>query len=357
MKKLISVLLTIIMAVSATAIPAIANDNITVKLDGKEVAFDVAPQLVNERTMVPVRAIFEALGATVEWDQQTNTVTSSKDGTVIQLTINNPIMKVNGREVVLDTAACIIGERTLVPVRAISESFNLNVDWDGTAKTVIINSTAPTPSYDNVLGNVDMIKSYIANGLYLEAIDLCDTTLKNYNLSPADNALITGLRDTAKTDYDNYTASIKPTYSAFDTLKQSVINGGTYSNKYGTYDVSYFHENSMVSLSYDASKDEIISSLLTETPDGTSSFTMLTLSRNENPHGGITFGMGSLEYSLLFNYENGRKVTVYNEFPSSMRETINDLLNSSIKILDLYISICSDVSLADFGVYYSSKAL
>ncbi len=81
------------------------------------------------------------------------------------------------------------------------------------------------------------------------------------------------------------------------------------------------------------------------------------LRRNENPHGGITFGMGSLEYSLLFNYENGRKVTVYNEFPSSMRETINDLLNSSVKILDLYISICSDVSLADFGVYYSSKAL
>lgn len=170
LKKLIGIISALIMSVSITTISATATDNITVKLDGRNVEFDVAPQLVNERTMVPVRAIFEALGATVEWDQQTNTVTSSKDGTVIQLTINNPVMKVNDREVVLDTAACIIGERTLVPVRAISEAFNLNVGWDGNAKTVIINSTAPTPSYDNVLGNVDKIKSYIANGLYLEQL-------------------------------------------------------------------------------------------------------------------------------------------------------------------------------------------
>ena len=179
-------------------------------------------------------------------------------------------------------------------------------------------------------------------------------TLQNYNLSPADNTLITGLRDTAKADYDNYIANTKPTYSAsvFDSLKQSIINGGTYSYKYGTYDVRFFHENSMVNLSYDGSKDEIMGSLLTETPDGTSAFTLLTLSRNENPHGGITFEMGSLEYSLLYSYENGRKVITYNEFPSSMRDTVSNLLNSSLKAIDLYMKICSDVSLADFGIYY-----
>ena len=75
LKKLIGIISALIMSVSITTISATATDNITVKLDGRNVEFDVAPQLVNERTMVPVRAIFEALGATVEWDQQTNTVT------------------------------------------------------------------------------------------------------------------------------------------------------------------------------------------------------------------------------------------------------------------------------------------
>lgn len=84
------------MSVAMTVMPVMAKDNITVELDGKEIVFDVQPQLINDRTMVPLRAIFEALGATVAWDQSTKTVISTKGETVIVLTIDNPIMKVNG---------------------------------------------------------------------------------------------------------------------------------------------------------------------------------------------------------------------------------------------------------------------
>lgn len=138
MKKIISVLLSTVMTLSMITLPAMANKGITVTLDGKEIMFDVQPQLINERTMVPLRAIFEALDAEVLWTQETKTVTSSKDKTVISMSIDNPVMTVNGQSITLDTPPCIIDERTLVPVRAISEAFDLNVDWEQSTQTVVI---------------------------------------------------------------------------------------------------------------------------------------------------------------------------------------------------------------------------
>ncbi len=139
-KKILSLFLTILLLVSATT-PVMANGDITVVIDGKQIAFDVPPQLINNRTMVPLRAIFEALGATVDWDNDTQTVTSTKDGTTISMTINNPTMYVNGMVVTLDSPACLINDRTLVPVRAISEAFGTKVNWNETTSTVIITST------------------------------------------------------------------------------------------------------------------------------------------------------------------------------------------------------------------------
>ncbi len=111
---------------------------IKVLLNGAEVGFDVHPQTISDRTMVPMRAIFEALGATVEWDGETQTVTSVKGETNISLTIGVPGIIIDGTEKALDVAPIVIDGRTLVPVRAVSEAFNLNVDWDETTKTVLI---------------------------------------------------------------------------------------------------------------------------------------------------------------------------------------------------------------------------
>lgn len=140
-KKLLCVFLTLLILVSST-IPVMANNNITVKIDGQQIEFDVPPQLINDRTMVPLRAIFEALGATVDWNNDTQTVTSTKGNTTISLTINNPTMYVNGADVALDSPACLVSGRTLVPVRAISEAFGTTVEWDGTTNTVLINTNS-----------------------------------------------------------------------------------------------------------------------------------------------------------------------------------------------------------------------
>lgn len=136
-KKSIGALLATVMALSSIS-PAMANDRIRVKAGGELIKFDVQPQIMNERTMVPLRAIFEALGADVEWDGNTRTITSTRKGTTISLTIDNAVMKVNEENVTLDAPACIVDGRTLVPVRAISEAFDLKVDWDGATRTVKI---------------------------------------------------------------------------------------------------------------------------------------------------------------------------------------------------------------------------
>ena len=94
--------------------------------------------IVEGRTMVPLRAIFEALGATVEWNQETKTVSSVLGDTEISLTIGENKLIKNGEEIVLDVPALIMNGRTLVPVRAVSESFGVYVEWDANTRTVVL---------------------------------------------------------------------------------------------------------------------------------------------------------------------------------------------------------------------------
>ena len=114
------------------------SDNIGVTVNGAEVSFDQPPIIVDNRTLVPLRAIFEAMGATVDWDQETQTVTSSKGDISVSLTIGSNTMYKNGSPVELDVPAQVVNGRTLVPVRAVSEAFGADVDWNQDTKTVII---------------------------------------------------------------------------------------------------------------------------------------------------------------------------------------------------------------------------
>ena len=115
-----------------------AEPTISVTVYGNPVEFDQPPVLKEGRTLVPVRAIAEALGSSVEWDEATQTVTATLGDTVVKLVINSKQMLVNGNAVEIDVPAEIINSRTLIPVRAISEAFGCNVDWDGDNYRVII---------------------------------------------------------------------------------------------------------------------------------------------------------------------------------------------------------------------------
>jgi len=141
LKKTLSLLLTMLLLVSA-ATHVMASNDIKVKIDGRQINFDVPPQIIKNRTMVPLRAIFEALGATVDWDEHTRTVRSTKDDITISLTVKYPRIDINGEDVMLDSPPCIVDGRTLVPVRAISEAFKTKVEWIESEKTVVISTNA-----------------------------------------------------------------------------------------------------------------------------------------------------------------------------------------------------------------------
>ena len=127
-------------AIRFGAEPEAAQTNISVVLNGRQLSFDQPPVIAGGRTLVPLRTIFEELGATVDWNDDTKTVTSVKDGKTVQLTVGSDMLHVDGSKKILDVPAQIINGRTLVPVRAVSESFDCTVVWNGDTKTVTINN-------------------------------------------------------------------------------------------------------------------------------------------------------------------------------------------------------------------------
>ena len=143
MKKIIFVL-TFILSLSASVFAS----NVDVQINGEIVNFKdeqgnvVNAQIINDRTMVPMRKIFEILGVQIDWDGENKIVTAQKDNTMIKLQIDNTIATkiVNGEEeeITLDTPPTIVNDRTMVPLRFIAESLDKQVGWDNKNKTAII---------------------------------------------------------------------------------------------------------------------------------------------------------------------------------------------------------------------------
>jgi foldase protein PrsA len=116
------------------------SDSMRVISDGKEVQFDVKPQIVNSRTLVPVRAFFEAVNLTVEWDNTTQTVSgyNNDNSNLIKFVIGSNKAIINNQEYSLDVPASIIGSRTMVPLRFISEGMGYKVVYIGDSNLILI---------------------------------------------------------------------------------------------------------------------------------------------------------------------------------------------------------------------------
>ena len=115
------------------AVPALAHPPITVYVDQQKVAFaDQAPVIVDDRTLVPMRKIFEAMDADVTWDEPSQTITSTRGSDVVTMTIGQKQVYKNGKVVyTMDVPAQIMQDRTMVPIRAVAVAFDANVAWDG----------------------------------------------------------------------------------------------------------------------------------------------------------------------------------------------------------------------------------
>lgn len=158
MKKFISAIIAATMSVSIMAAVS-ADNNPTVYVDNAEVVFpDQKAEIVDDRTLVPVRGIFEMIGASVKWDGDTRTVQidSADNKTRVYIAIDDEIMKLykfkdifssDETLIVLDVAPQILNDRTMVPLRAISEALGTEVIWDPEAYAVYI-TTEPSQTAD-----------------------------------------------------------------------------------------------------------------------------------------------------------------------------------------------------------------
>ena len=109
-------------------------------VDSIEKTFDVIPYIKDSRTYVPVRFITESLGASVEWNGDTKEVTIRSEEAVIVLTIGSKIIKIDNKRYNLDVAPEIVNDRTMLPVRCIAEHLNCEVNWEASSNSVIINA-------------------------------------------------------------------------------------------------------------------------------------------------------------------------------------------------------------------------
>ncbi|MFZ3048391.1 MAG: stalk domain-containing protein, partial [Desulfatirhabdiaceae bacterium] len=111
---------------------------IQVIIDGRTLPLDTSPLIVEDRTLVPVRAIFEALGSTVEWIPDTQSVNAAKGNVTINLQIDNKTAYISGAPKKLDVPAMLYNDRTLVPLRFVGEALGAKVEWNEQNLQVII---------------------------------------------------------------------------------------------------------------------------------------------------------------------------------------------------------------------------
>ncbi len=126
MKKIICIILS---ALLLGCVNVSAENPVTVEVNYLPVQFDAEPINVDGRILAPVRQIFEAMGATVRWNEHLRTVTSVRDYTTVVMTIDQHAMRINGEPVTLDVAPRIVNDRTMIPIRAAAEAFGERVRW------------------------------------------------------------------------------------------------------------------------------------------------------------------------------------------------------------------------------------
>lgn len=254
LRKLLASAFTAVSIFALTSVCATAeNDVVTVSVDNTAVVFeDQTPIIIEGHTLVPARAVFEQAGAKVDWDQPTQTATITKDNYVVTVTYQSNIMYKNGQPIELEQPADIINNRTMLPLRAISEAMDFAVTWDGHHSLILISTSGkPYRAYAYLKTGfkaIDDIAEFYSNGGALQDIDL-DGDGKTESVSFSSSADIltdpTPVLEINGLDYTADLGSITSVYSmavvdldSRDNTKEIVIteNGDTLTARFYRYE-------------------------------------------------------------------------------------------------------------------------
>ena len=149
MKKIICILTAVLLTISCGVMVSAAPDkDVTVTLDGNTVDFpDAKPYIWKDRTLVPIRFVSEAMGAEVSWNEAGQEVTIVKGKDIIVTQIMSSKVTLNGVVYTFDVSAMIKDDRTVVPLRFIAEMLNCSVDWNEDTYTVTITSPGESEKF------------------------------------------------------------------------------------------------------------------------------------------------------------------------------------------------------------------
>lgn len=257
MKKILSILMTLVFAMSMmTGCSAAENTNNTTEdfvltmqignpvmtVNGAEAEIDpgrgTVPVVQNDRTLIPIRAIIEAMGGTVNWDEETQTVLLEYNGDVVTLNIGNTAAYLNETMYTLDVAPTSINDRTMLPIRFIAESFKFNVDWKQETKTVTIIKSASAPTettppvtapsnggktlvvYYSATGSTENVANYIAAATNADVFEL--EPVKPYTDADLnwtdDNSRVVDEHNNEEKRVVELTSTTVPNWDSYDTV-------------------------------------------------------------------------------------------------------------------------------------------
>lgn len=156
---------------------------IKVILNGEELSFDEQPYIENGTTRVPMRKIFESLGAIVDYDANTKTITATKDGTVIELVTGSTTAKINGRPMTLVVDVSNKNGSTMVPLRFVSEALGAEVIWDNENKVITINLKDSSELAKMIFESTDTSLSFKNGEDFIIGIGLDGRAITNEDIS------------------------------------------------------------------------------------------------------------------------------------------------------------------------------
>lgn len=235
-KVIISLMLVLTMAMPSLTV--FGAEPVYVKLNGVLISYDDAtPQIMNQRAMVPFRKTAETLGATIDWDKKTETATLKKGDRVVVHTMRTNIITVNGKASTFDTPSAVLNNRTMMPVRMLSEALGNVVTWDNATRTV--NIVADNPTVVSIIPE----KTTINSGEKINiAVTTSSTTDRIKILDVNENNSVIAEANTYSTNPDGTRLFSVPwtpnvTKSTFKTLKAVPGNLTTYNEDANAYKV------------------------------------------------------------------------------------------------------------------------
>ncbi|MGB3366427.1 MAG: DUF1566 domain-containing protein [Acidaminobacteraceae bacterium] len=157
-KSMVLLLITVFLIISTSGnYSYVLNNNVKVYIDGEALVFDTKPVIVDGRTMIPLRAVFESLSMDVSWDSYLEKVTAENENLEITLFIGSKKPIVNGEVMEIDVASYIDNGRTMVPLRFIAESTGALVEWESQTSSVIITSKTNELSQSEITRNYKIV--------------------------------------------------------------------------------------------------------------------------------------------------------------------------------------------------------